>query len=555
MSRESTSGLIEFIDDYNDAERSIAFVSIETFIIALCVGLAKESFGIGVLAWIGLLFVYYIPVINGILSLLCTLVESIFVFFILAKFNSSVISLYITLFAFAGILMLHRAYAGMSKISIGYSLIILESVVGSSYVTYIITKEISWESWTWVIVAVFLVTAFIPIIRIATYIIAAGLNVVMFYTVFKFDESIPEKHLLIITALVALYMIAFHIASFRLLNFKRYFENKAKDKEEREERERFLEIQQKLYLIYPELDKIECCFKNCVCQNPTEKDEFANDWKNYLLQLNESENYIDFTQYFEEHKLYQFRSYNRDFNQKLVNEYLYKGSIPQEQNNIQEVQNTSYNLDVKSQTENPAKLSSKYTRFELKTQLFDSEIEPKIYSALLSFINKEYRIIPHVSLREIFRWTWADDWILTNRVSKMHFDFVIYDKDFHPVFFLEVNGGEHKKQSAIRCDNSKQRLAENCGIKIVTIDASKKIAENKIEEKVAEQIKVAFPELASLPVYCPQCGSRMQIVKNRTTNKDFYGCTNYKQTDTKSKCNGRNIDDVPLLYVGMSKKY
>ncbi len=181
MSRENTSGLIEFIDDYNDAERSIAFVSIETFIIALCVGLAKESFGIGVLAWIGLLFVYYIPVINGILSLLCTLVESIFIFFILAQFNSSVISLYITLFAFAGILMLHRAYAGMSKISIGYSLIILESVVGSSYVTYMITKEISWESWTWVILAVFLVTAFIPIIRIATYIIAVGLNVVMFY--------------------------------------------------------------------------------------------------------------------------------------------------------------------------------------------------------------------------------------------------------------------------------------------------------------------------------------------------------------------------------------
>ncbi len=268
MHRENISGLQEFIDDYNDAERSIAFVSIETFVIALCVGIAKESFGIGVLTGIGLLFVYYIPVINGILSLLCTLVESIFIFSILAQFNSSVISLYITLFAFAGILMLHRAYAGMSKISIGYSLIILESVVGASYVTYIITKEISWMSWTWVILVVFLITAFIPIIRIATYIIAVGLNVVMFYTVFKFDESIPEKHLLLITALVALYMIAFHIASFRLLNFKRYFVNKTKDKEDREDRERFLEIQQKVYLKYPELEKREYYFKNCVCRTP-----------------------------------------------------------------------------------------------------------------------------------------------------------------------------------------------------------------------------------------------------------------------------------------------
>ncbi len=273
------------------------------------------------------------------------------------------------------------------------------------------------------------------------------------------------------------------------------------------------------------------------------------------MQLNESENYIDFTQYFEERKLYQFRNYNRDFNQKLVDEYRYKGSIVQEQNNIREDQNVSYVLDVKRQTENAAEHSSKYTRFALKNQLFDSEIEPKIYSALISFINKEYLIIPHVSLQEIFNWSWADNWILTNRVSKMHFDFVVYDKGFHPVFFLEVNGGQHKTRTVIRRDNLKKTLAEKCGIKIVTIDASEKIEENKIEEKVADQIKAAFPRLDSLPVYCPQCGSKMQIVKNRTTNKDFYGCTNYMQTDMKSKCNGRNIDDVPLLYVGMSKEY
>lgn len=201
-------------------------------------------------------------------------------------------------------------------------------------------------------------------------------------------------------------------------------------------------------------------------------------------------------------------------------------------------------------------------KFKKKWDYFDSEIERKIFPILKTFINNEYLIIPHAAPREILSWKWDDNWPLTNKVNSMHFDFVIFEQLFtdnmsvmlFPVLFIEVNGSDHeKKADVIEKDEFKQKLLEQLGYKLVTIDATKTIPDDSLEQVVIQCIKEAVPSREDYAIHCPKCKEKMQIKKNHKNQEYFYGCIKWR-SDKTGCTGGRNISDVPPLYDGIPTK-
>lgn len=188
--------------------------------------------------------------------------------------------------------------------------------------------------------------------------------------------------------------------------------------------------------------------------------------------------------------------------------------------------------------------------FKVKKEFFDSEVEKKVYDVLCAFINSEYIIAPHVAFREIFKWDWKLDWNLTNKVTKMHFDFVIYDNDYMPIMFLEIWGKDHYcDPKVMERDEFKAELLKEHDLKLLIIDMSEEIKNNLLAEKVIRYIKSEIPSRQDYPVYCPRCHSVMRLKRNTKTGDYFYGCSAYlKQTEHCPTC---NVSSIPPLYYGI----
>lgn len=189
--------------------------------------------------------------------------------------------------------------------------------------------------------------------------------------------------------------------------------------------------------------------------------------------------------------------------------------------------------------------------FFLKKEMIKSdEAESIVYSALESLINEKYIIIPHVGFRELFTWDWQKYYKITDRVTKMHFDFVIFIRNFMPVLVVEVWGKMHEDDpKVIERDVFKQRLLEKCGLHLVKIDVSKSMSNEKIKELTIQSIKDAVPDREKYTVYCPKCKAIMKIKPNKKEGTLFYGCSRFP------KCKGsQNISDVPPLYDGIAVK-
>lgn len=187
--------------------------------------------------------------------------------------------------------------------------------------------------------------------------------------------------------------------------------------------------------------------------------------------------------------------------------------------------------------------------FSIKKYFFDSSMERKIQKVLDSFISDQFIVLPHVGFREIFKWDWNGDSELTIKVTKMHFDFVIYDKRYMPVMAIEVWGKRHREDwKAKKTDRFKKELLKKCGLKLVIIDASKKIKDKEIDEKIKQQIKKQIPDCKDYPVYCPKCHSIMKLIYNDKTGKGFYGCSTYEK-GKRNNCPIRGLSMVPPLYI------
>ena len=211
--------------------------------------------------------------------------------------------------------------------------------------------------------------------------------------------------------------------------------------------------------------------------------------------------------------------------------------------------------------ESPAYLMERVYLFSQKNSFWDGKlidnIEGKIYVNLKEFIDKDYLIIPHVAFREIFWWGgWQNDWALKNRVTKMHFDFGIYNKDLQPIFFLEIWGKDHKENpKVIERDRFKAEIMKRCGMKLISMDCSESMTDQEIREELISCIKREIPDRQAYAVYCPYCKSHgknnlMEIKQNKSSGEYFYGCSTYEK-GRKVNCSTLNLEEVPPLYYGI----
>ncbi len=265
------------------------------------------------------------------------------------------------------------------------------------------------------------------------------------------------------------------------------------------------------------------------CKDMEERAQFIEDWNRYLIDLQVlglsalidghtkdcKELYYSFGEWFDRHQLWK------------VSEYYHS---KYEEKNPYTLSDTNLDIDFPEVT----------SCFSLKSSFWDGSLEPKIYLALKKIIHTDYIILPHIGLREVFYWKWDNDWKFTNKVTKMHFDFAIYTNDFLPVVFFEINGGEHNKQQIKLNDEFKHFLVAQNKLKLITIDATFTIQDEKLEEIISTQIKVEIPDRQSYPAYCPGCQYRMSLRQNHQTKEYFYSC--YKCNKTYS------LSVIPPLY-------
>lgn len=233
---------------------------------------------------------------------------------------------------------------------------------------------------------------------------------------------------------------------------------------------------------------------------------------------------------------------------------VYQRKVKSKKNNLQNSKvndETTMPTEVKaydtSHTNSKLHPSEFLNEFSLKERLIDGDVEDTVYSILNSFINNQYIIFPHVGFREVFKWKYDRYWRLTNKVALMHFDFGVYDREYHPVLFIEVNGGNHKEKNRAENDLFKKELLRANNIKLIEIDLSNYKSNEEIRETLIRAIKSEVPNRKNYPVYCPKCNTVMCIRPNNSGGF-FYGCSRF----AKYGCRGsRGINEVPPLYAGM----
>lgn len=236
------------------------------------------------------------------------------------------------------------------------------------------------------------------------------------------------------------------------------------------------------------------------------------------------------------------------------------------ENNYRKIE-TGKSINVSENIQNNILASSEYNSFVYndyidlfikRKKFFDSDMEKKFYPIIRAFIDVNYPVFAHVSLRDIFYWgKWEDNWMLTNRVNGMHFDFVVFGyllDELIPILFIEVQGEKHYTDpKTIERDQFKEKLLEKCSLKLITIDASKTIPDDEISKTVMQHIKNEVPSRDDYNVYCPLCKAPMKIKQRNNDQGYFYGCSKWKFDGTG--CSGtKSISEVPPLYNGIPIK-
>lgn len=218
-------------------------------------------------------------------------------------------------------------------------------------------------------------------------------------------------------------------------------------------------------------------------------------------------------------------------------------------------------LKKQEDEESTAYLMDRVYLFKQRRNFWDgnieNNIEEKVYQELKLFIDDAYLIIPHVAFREIFWWgDWWSDRKLTDRVTKMHFDFGIYNKELQPILFIEIQGKQHMEDPKVmERDRFKAEVMKRCGMKLIMVDCSKPMTDQEIREKVNASIKEAVPDRKTCAAYCPNCKSHgknslMIIKRNKSDGTFFYGCSTYEE-GKQEKCPTLNLEEVPPLYYGI----
>lgn len=198
-------------------------------------------------------------------------------------------------------------------------------------------------------------------------------------------------------------------------------------------------------------------------------------------------------------------------------------------NNVSSNQNSTLNQNSKTIEERIDSIK-KSTYYYKEKDFWDSSLEKEVYFYINNFIkNKSVKveILPHVSLREIFKPT--NDFNNKNlkQLSSYHTDILLLsEKSFVPLVAIEIDGSHHELDDKQRIrDAFKNSLFERNGIQLLRLKP--------------DNCNYAFIEseltklLSTAPIYCPECGSKMIEKSNNKTGEKFLGCSGFLSLDCR----------------------
>lgn len=186
---------------------------------------------------------------------------------------------------------------------------------------------------------------------------------------------------------------------------------------------------------------------------------------------------------------------------------------------------------IKSTTERIESIK-KSTYYYQKKLFWDSSLEKDVYFIINNFIkNKSAKveILPHVSLRELFKPT--NDFSNKNlkQLSSYHIDILLLsEKSFIPLVAIEIDGAYHElnDKQKIR-DAFKSSLLERNGIQLLRLKPDN-CNYAFIESELTRLLNI-------VPIYCPKCGGKMVERTNSKNGKKFLGCSNYPSLECKHR--------------------
>ncbi len=207
------------------------------------------------------------------------------------------------------------------------------------------------------------------------------------------------------------------------------------------------------------------------------------------------------------------------------------GNLTQEINNINIKQNDTSNLNKnRKSTEEIIESIKRSTYYYKEKNFWDSSLEKEVYFIINNFIkNKSIKveILPHVSLRELFKPT--NDFQNRNlkQLSSYHIDILLLsEKSFVPLLAIEIDGAHHELNDKQRIrDAFKNSLLKRNGINLLRLklnNCNSEFIENELTKL-----------LTAAPIYCPECGGKMIEKFNSKTGEKFLGCSNFSSLDCK----------------------
>ena len=191
--------------------------------------------------------------------------------------------------------------------------------------------------------------------------------------------------------------------------------------------------------------------------------------------------------------------------------------------NIEQNNNSNVKQNYKS-TEEKIESIKKSTYYYKEKKFWDSSLEKEVYFYINDFIkNKSAKveILPHVSLREIFKPT--NDFKNQNlkQLSSYHIDILLLsEKSFVPLVAIEIDGSHHELSDSQKIrDAFKTSLLERNGIKLLRLKP-----DNCNYDFIESEL---INLLTTSSIYCPECGSEMIKKSNKKTGEKFLGCSGF----------------------------
>lgn len=157
-------------------------------------------------------------------------------------------------------------------------------------------------------------------------------------------------------------------------------------------------------------------------------------------------------------------------------------------------------------------------RFSIKTFFESSKAEKIIYEHLQKSLSHNYIVIPHVSLTDLFSYSKPNGENDPYNIYKFlgyHIDFVIFDKLYHPVMAIELNGIRHKTdQRTIWTDQRKKELFYHFHIPLISLDLSIRYQDHELApllmRQIQEEDRIVYCWSCHVPITypfteCPKC--------------------------------------------------